>query len=114
MALTLLVYSLMEFYLRNGLKKNNDFVLDKKYKKLQKPTISYVFQLFVNLRRIIHYSKDLKHMKFFIPIGAKKFSQLRIVLKVLGKEYEELYNYDSGDMFLKRSSYLYKYILESI
>jgi hypothetical protein len=40
-------------------------------------------------------------MKFFIPIGAKKFSRLRIVLKALGKEYEEFYNYNSGNMFLK-------------
>ena len=76
MVLTLLIYSLLEWTIRNKLKERNEFVLNQVKKPVQNPTMKWIFMDFVGVVDIT------------VQIGDKEYRQIANLnenaLKIIG------------------------------
>jgi transposase len=95
MALMLLVYSLLELKLRNGLKKNNECLLNKSRKPYLKPTLLHAIKEFKYFYPSISFNDSLSHIKVNFPINDRPNEYIRRVLRALGEPYLKFYSFKS-------------------
>ena len=84
MTVCLLVYAALEHRIRQGLKENDFSVSDQKGKPTQRPTARWVFQIFSGIHLLITH--DLQCIILNLN------EQHQLVLKLLGKRYEAIWD----------------------
>ena len=89
MVITLLVYSALEYRLRNALKENNKTVKNQIKKETNKPTMSLVFEFFRGIH-ILFISSESEEKIMVLNMT----EQHKIVLDSLGESYWSYYKSD--------------------
>ena len=86
MVLSLLIYSIAEWMLRNRLKETGETVLNQIGKPTKRPTLKWVFQKFRNINEaIIELKKSIHREIINIDDEQKK------IVKLFGQECEKYY-----------------------
>lgn len=86
MALSLLVYSLAQYRMREALKKYKETVPDQKKKPTSKPTMRWIFQQFEGIH-MLEYVEDGKVIRRVLNLKDVH----RKIIKLLGPVYEKTY-----------------------
>ena len=93
MTLCLMIYSVAQHKLREGLKENIETVPDQKNKETSNPTLSRVFKLFIGIHLLSILSPDIEQTMVI------NLNPVRIkVIKLFGKTAMEIYGLFDQDM----------------
>jgi len=83
MTLCLLVYAALEWRIREGLSQQGQYFLDQKGQSTQRPSARWVFQYFVGIHLLLMAQQQL-----VLNLN----EQHRVILRVMGPQYELLYS----------------------
>ena len=84
MTICLLVYAALEHRIREGLKASNQLFPNQKGVWIKRPTVRWVFQCFQNIQML--------YCNFARPTVLNLKDEHSIILKSLGKSYEQIYS----------------------
>ena len=87
MTLTLFIYNLGQYQIRQALVKRNEFLPDQKKKLTQKPTLRWVFELMQGIGMITITIVDEKKQRFF----AKMTELQKKIINLFGENAQMMY-----------------------
>ena len=93
MVFSLFIYSLTQYFLRQSLKENGDFVLNQLKKPIQNPTAKWIFFLFRNIQVLYIQATNTLTQELIVNLTP----ELNRIISYFGEETMDIYGITMSD-----------------